>query len=90
MCILFCSFDFGFDFLERLMSNSIIFNKMKFTAAKSEKGCRFDASYKGKHVVWESEDMTLYDDVLSSNERRSKAACRVVYEKIKNVYYGIY
>ena len=67
---------------------SIKFSKMKFTVAKSEKGCRFDACYKGKHVAWESDDMTLYDDVLSTNERRSKAARRVVYERIKKVYYN--
>ncbi len=67
---------------------SIKFGKMRFTAAKSEKGCRFDACYKGKHVAYESEDMSLYDDVLSANGRRAKAAKRVVYENIKSVYYN--
>ena len=43
----------------------IKFGKIKFTAAKSEKGCRFDACYKGEHVAFESEDMSLYDDVFS-------------------------
>lgn len=66
---------------------SIKFSKMKFTAAKNKKGCRFDACYKGKHVSWESEDMTLLDDVLSDNQRRAKAAKRVVYENIKHKYY---
>ena len=67
---------------------SIKFEKMKFTAAKSEKGCRFDACYKGKHIAFESEDMSLYEDVLSANDRRAKAARRVVYENIKNIYYN--
>lgn len=67
---------------------SIKFEKMKFTAAKSEKGCRFDACYKGKHIAFESEDMSLYEDVLSVNGRRAKAARRVVYENIKNIYYN--
>lgn len=66
---------------------SIKFSKMKFTAAKSKNGCRFDACYKGKHVSWESEDMTLLDDVLSDNSRRAKAAKRVVYENIKHQFY---
>ena len=67
---------------------SIKFEKMKFKAAKSEKGCRFDACYKGKHIAFESEDMSLYEDVLSANGRRAKAARRVVYENIKNIYYN--
>lgn len=67
--------------------DSIKFNKMKFTAAKTKTGCRFDACYKGEHVAFESNDMTLLDDVLSTNERRSKAARRVVYENIKHKYY---
>lgn len=67
---------------------SIKFGKMKFTAAKSEKGCRFDACYKGKHIAFESEDMSLYEDALSENNRRAKAARRVVYENIKSVYYN--
>lgn len=69
------------------MSKSIRFGKIKFTAAKSETGCRFDACYKGEHVAFESNDMSLYDDVLSDNERRAKAARRVVYENIKCNYY---
>lgn len=67
---------------------SIKFEKVKFTAVKSEKGCRFDACYKGKHIAFESEDMSLYEDVLSANGRRAKAARRVVYENIKNIYYN--
>ena len=67
---------------------SIKFEKVKFTAAKSEKGCRFDACYKGKHIAFESEDMSLYEDVFSVNGRRAKAARRVVYENIKNIYYN--
>lgn len=67
---------------------SIKFGKMKFTAAKSEKGCRFDACYKGKHIAFESEDMSLYEDALSENNRRAKAARRVVYENIKAFYYN--
>ena len=65
----------------------IKFGKIKFTAAKSEKGCRLDACYKGEHVAFESEDMSLYDDVFSDNIRRAKAAKRVVYENIKHKYY---
>lgn len=67
---------------------SIKFGKMRFTVAKSERGCRFDACYKGKHVAYESEDMSLYDDVLSANGRRAKAAKQVIYENIKNIYYN--
>ena len=58
----------------------IKFGKIKFTAAKSEKGCCFDACYKGEHVA-------LYDDVFSDNNRRAKAAKRVIYENIKHKYY---
>lgn len=65
----------------------IKFGKIKFTAAKSEKGCCFDACYKGEHVAFESEDMSLYDDVFSDNSRRAKAAKRVIYENIKHKYY---
>ena len=72
-----------FNIFPRMMK----FGKMKFKAAKSETGCRFDASYKGKHVSFESDDMSLYDDALSENERRSKAARRVIYENIKHKYY---
>lgn len=61
---------------------------MKFKAAKSKTGCRFDACYKGRHIAYESKDMSLLDDVLSDNSRRSKAAKRVVYENIKNIYYN--
>lgn len=64
------------------------FNGMSFRASRSQNGCRFDASYKGKHVVWESDDITLYDDVMSDNVRRQKAACRVIYEHIKKEFYG--
>lgn len=67
---------------------SIRFGKMKFKAAKTANGCRFDACYKGKHVAFESDDMSLYDDVLSTNNRRAKAAKREVYENIKNEYYN--
>lgn len=63
------------------------FNKVEFRASKVGTRCRFDACYKGRHVVWESCDMTLYEDVLSSNMRRRRAACRVVYEHVKNEYY---
>lgn len=66
---------------------SIKFSKMKFTASKTENGCRFDACYKGEHVAYESMDMTLYEDAISENERRAKAARRVVYENIKHLYY---
>lgn len=66
---------------------SIKFSKIKFTAARTKTGCRFDACYKGEHVAYESEDMTLYDDALSNNERRSKAARRFIYENIKHKYY---
>lgn len=64
------------------------FNKMQFRASKTAIGCRFDACYKGKHIAYESSDMTLYDDIVSDNERRKKAASRVVYERIKNLYYN--
>lgn len=60
---------------------------MKFTAAKTKNGCRFDACYKGKHITWESEDMTLFEDAISCNARRAKAARRVIYENVKNNYY---
>lgn len=74
-------------FFSRIGLMQIKFGKIKFTAAKSEKGCRFDACYKGEHVAFESEDMSLYDDVFSDNNRRAKAAKRVVYENIKHKYY---
>lgn len=70
--------------------DSIKFEKMKFTAAKTDKGCRFDACYKGEHVAFESEDMSLYEDVLSDNGRRAKAAKRVIYENIKHNYYEVH
>lgn len=69
---------------------SIKFGKIKFTAAKTEKGCRFDACYKGEHVAYESDDMSLYDDCLSDNKRRSHAARRVIYENIKHKYYEVH
>ena len=65
----------------------IKFGKIKFTAAKSEKGCRFDACYKGEQVDNESEDKSWYDEVLPENNRRAKAAKRVIYENIKHKYY---
>ncbi len=68
--------------------DGIKFGKMKFKAARTEKGCRFDACYKGSHVAYVSDDMSLYDDVISANDRRAKAAKRVVYENIKSVYYN--
>ena len=38
-------------------------------------------------MAFESEDMSLYDDVFSDNNRRAKAAKRVIYENIKHKYY---
>ena len=38
-------------------------------------------------MAFESEDMSLYDDVFSDNSRSAKAAKSVVYENIKHKYY---
>lgn len=65
----------------------IKFGKIKFTAAKSEKDAALMLATKGRHVAFESEDMSLYDDVFSDNNRRAKAAKRVIYENIKHKYY---
>lgn len=64
------------------------FRKIKFRPSKTDNGSRFDACYKGKHVVWVSEDKSLYDDVMSTNARRKKAAKQVIYENIKKQYYA--
>lgn len=64
------------------------FRKIKFRPTETAIGCRFEACYKGKKVVWESEDKTLYEDVMSTNARRNKAAKQVIYENVKKQYYA--
>ena len=64
------------------------FAKIWFTASVEGNRYRFDATYKGKQVSWISDDATLYEDALSDNKRRAKAAKRVIYEKLKHKYYA--
>lgn len=64
------------------------FAKIWFTAAVEGDKYRFDGIYKGKQVSWISDDDTLYEDALSDNKRRAKAAKRVIYEKLKHKYYA--
>lgn len=64
------------------------FRKIKFRPTETANGCRIEACYKGKKVVWESEDKTLFDDVMSTNARRKKAAKQVIYENVKKQYYA--
>ena len=62
------------------------FNKVDFTAEKKGSVYSFSARYKGRLLVYETTDKTLYEDV-DSNDRRSKAARSFVYEKMKDIYY---
>ena len=50
------------------------FAKIWFTASVEGDRYRFDGTYKGKQVSWISDDATLYEDALSDNKRRAKAA----------------
>ena len=63
------------------------FREQKIIAEKIGDEYKFLAHYKGRNVVYKSDDKTLFDDI-DGNERRSKAARSFIYEKIKDIYYN--